>query len=115
MHGKHQHAVSIDGHTLARHAGAGQKGTSYLMSCILFSNSTGSLTSGSRQGDHVCLVCSNLYDVFKAIKEDEDEHVKVMTACRDYSIIEELAKRKLDEGRPAEASPGPTMDRTQLT
>ena len=34
--------------------------------------------------------CSNLYDVFDNIRKDEEEHVKTMTACRDYSIVQDL-------------------------
>lgn len=37
---------------------------------------------------HYCLVCrcSNLYDVFSNIRDDELEHVKTMVACEDNSI-----------------------------
>ncbi|KAK9801410.1 hypothetical protein WJX73_007777 [Symbiochloris irregularis] len=44
--------------------------------------------------------CNNLYDVFTNIKGDEEEHVKTMTACRDYSIVDDLAKRKKALSRP---------------
>ena len=36
--------------------------------------------------------CSNLFDVFNNICDDEKEHVKTMTACRDYSIVDDLQK-----------------------
>ena len=58
-------------------------------------------------------VCSTLYDVFRNIMEDESEHVDVMTACRDYSIVEALAVRRQEEGQPDESAA--TMDRSQLT
>lgn len=38
------------------------------------------------------LACSNLYDVFNNICSDEKEHVKTMTACRDYSIVDDLVQ-----------------------
>ena len=58
--------------------------------------------------------CSNLYDIFAAIRDDEMEHVSVMTACRDYSIIEALAERKASEGAQTTMQPVATMDKTQL-
>ena len=39
--------------------------------------------------------CSNLYDVFCNIADDEREHVKTMKACRDYSIVSDIAQKKL--------------------
>ena len=36
------------------------------------------------------VLCSNLFDVFNNICADEKEHVKTMTACRDYSIVDDL-------------------------
>ena len=39
--------------------------------------------------------CSTLYDVFHNIADDEREHVKTMKACRDYSIVSDIAQRKL--------------------
>eukprot|EP00884_Botryococcus_braunii_P010314 jgi/Botrbrau1/19284/Bobra.0073s0027.1 len=39
--------------------------------------------------------CRNLYDVFCNIRDDELEHVKTMKACRDYSITDDLAARRL--------------------
>lgn len=39
--------------------------------------------------------CRNLYDVFRNIMDDEWEHVKTMKACRDYSIVDDLAARRL--------------------
>ena len=39
--------------------------------------------------------CSNLYDVFNNICSDEKEHVKTMTACRDYSIVDDLVQVRL--------------------
>ena len=41
-----------------------------------------------------CLI-RTLYDVFRNIADDEKEHVKTMKACRDYSIVDDLAQRKL--------------------
>ncbi len=43
----------------------------------------------------VPLLCSNLYDVFCNIADDEREHVKTMKACRDYSIVSDIAQKKL--------------------
>lgn len=62
-----------------------------------------------------------MYDVFRNIMEDEKEHVKTMTACRDYSIMADLVnkgksqKEKSDSTAPPsdEASIG-NMDKTQL-
>lgn len=34
--------------------------------------------------------CSNLYDVFVNIRDDEGEHVKTMKACQDATIVEDL-------------------------
>ena len=34
-----------------------------------------------------------MYDVFTNIMEDEKEHVKTMTACRDYSIMADLVNK----------------------
>ena len=48
--------------------------------CCAFTDSGGSL-------------CRTLYDVFKNIADDEKEHVKTMTACRDYSIVSDLINR----------------------
>lgn len=44
--------------------------------------------------DWMYMHCSTLYDVFQNIREDEAEHVRVMTACRDYSIVDALAAQK---------------------
>ena len=33
--------------------------------------------------------------MFRNIADDEKEHVKTMKACRDYSIVSDLAERKL--------------------
>lgn len=33
--------------------------------------------------------------MFRNIADDEKEHVKTMKACRDYSIVSDLAQRKL--------------------
>ena len=38
--------------------------------------------------------CSNLYEVFINIRDDENEHVKTMGACKDGSITAELAKEE---------------------
>ena len=62
-----------------------------------------------------CDACSNLYDVFRNIMEDEEEHVKVMTACRDYSIINILSERKRENDDAGAQEPKPTMDKTALT
>jgi hypothetical protein len=71
-----------------------------------------------------CLLRSNLYDVFRNIAGDEREHVKTMKACRDYSIVSDIANRRLARPDKADAvSPVPetngsagvkTMDTTQL-
>ena len=46
---------------------------------------------------HACVYCliRTLYDVFRNVADDEKEHVKTMKACRDYSIVDDLAKKKL--------------------
>lgn len=50
------------------------------------------------------LVCRNLYDVFCNIRDDELEHVKTMKACRDYSITDDLAARRLTSSfQPADS------------
>jgi ubiquinol oxidase len=36
------------------------------------------------------LYCSNLYDVFINIRDDELEHVKTMVACQDGTIALDL-------------------------
>jgi hypothetical protein len=68
-------------------------------------------------------MCRTLYDVFTNIREDEKEHVKTMTACRDYSIMGDLvnkSKAKKDKYGGIRVSPPPdeasikTMDRTHL-
>ena len=49
---------------------------------------------------HACACCClirTLYDVFRNIADDEKEHVKTMKACRDYSIVDDLAKKKLTQ------------------
>lgn len=38
--------------------------------------------------------CNNLYDVFINIRDDENEHIKTMGACKDGSITAELAKEE---------------------
>ena len=43
---------------------------------------------------------SSLFDVFRNIADDEREHVKTMTACRDYSIVDDLARKKLTSKEP---------------
>ena len=62
------------------------------------------------------LPCSNLYDVFTNIKGDEEEHVKTMTACRDYSIVDDLAARKKALQRPGTkaSTPNAVADATAL-
>jgi hypothetical protein len=67
---------------------------------------------------------SNLYDVFRNIAGDEREHVKTMRACRDYSIVSDIAERKLTRTEKADAvspmaelngaSPVKQMDTSQL-
>lgn len=60
---------------------------------------------------------SNLYDVFRNIADDEREHVKTMTACRDYSIVDDLARKKLTSKEPtlppgaASSAPSLVMDK----
>lgn len=39
--------------------------------------------------------CSNLYDVFSNIRDDEGEHVKTMRACQDMSVVNELSERNV--------------------
>ena len=53
--------------------------------------------------------------------EDENEHVKTMTACRDYSIMADLVNRgkpKQDKDNttepPKDEAKVNSMDRTQL-
>ena len=60
--------------------------------------------------------CSNLYDVFNNIRGDEEEHVKTMTACRDYSIVDDLAARKAERrfSGTKKSSPKETADTTGL-
>ena len=65
--------------------------------------------------------CRNLYDVFKNIMEDENEHVKTMTACRDYSIMADLVNREKsqkDKGNttapPKDEAKVNNMDRTHM-
>ena len=65
--------------------------------------------------------CRNLYDVFKNIMEDENEHVKTMTACRDYSIMADLVNReksKQDKGNttapPRDEAKVNNMDTTHM-
>ena len=40
-------------------------------------------------------LCRNLYEVFCNVRDDEQEHVKTMHACADYSIVEQIAKMKV--------------------
>lgn len=59
--------------------------------------------------------------MFANICDDEKEHVKTMTACRDYSIVgdlvnrEEAQKGKGDVKPPEDEERIKTMDRTQLS
>ena len=64
----------------------------------------------------LCVFYSNLYDVFNNIRGDEEEHVKTMTACRDYSIVDDLAARKAARSRPGtkKSTPSANADTTQL-
>eukprot|EP00955_Chlamydomonas_euryale_P107134 365747-Chlamydomonas_euryale.AAC.11 len=39
--------------------------------------------------------CSNLYDVFSNIRDDEGEHVKTMRACQDMTVVNELSERNM--------------------
>ncbi|GFR44103.1 hypothetical protein Agub_g5265 [Astrephomene gubernaculifera] len=41
--------------------------------------------------------CSNLYDVFRNICDDEMEHVKTMRACQDATVQQDIVSRR-DEG-----------------
>ena len=58
---------------------------------------------GSLCSQSAAACCSNLYEVFCNIRDDELEHVKTMTACEDNSIMTDLAnlakskQRKLQE------------------
>ena len=63
--------------------------------CAAQSFTIDSVETGGRHtvllSELTCIVlCSNLYDVFNNICADEKEHVKTMTACRDYSIVDDL-------------------------
>lgn len=40
------------------------------------------------------MLCSNLYDVFVNIRDDELEHVLTMTACKVNSISSDLAAKR---------------------
>ena len=72
-------------------------------------------------------MCRTLYDVFKNIADDEKEHVKTMTACRDYSIVSDLinrdkaAKHRTDAAQngsnvepPKDEAQIPVMDTSRL-
>lgn len=51
----------------------------------------------------------SLYDVFAAIRDDEGEHVRTMVACRDESIVRDLAVkrgRSASPPPPAQLKPG---------
>ena len=48
-----------------------------------------------RAAIHLLLLCRNLYEVFCNVRDDEQEHVKTMHACADYSIVEQIAKMKV--------------------
>lgn len=41
--------------------------------------------------------CNNLYDVFANIRDDELEHVLTMTACKDNTIMSDLASKREEE------------------
>lgn len=54
--------------------------------------------------------------------DDENEHVKTMTACRDYSIVSDLVNRneayQKDEGKaepPKDEASIKVMDTSQMT
>ncbi len=48
-------------------------------------------SNGKRPAWSICfLCCSNLYDVFCAIRDDELEHVKTMVACSDNTISADI-------------------------
>ena len=60
----------------------------------------------------------NMYDVFCNIRDDEKEHIKTMKACRDYSIVTDLSRRKAGRTRIQEKAPDAAtaeMDTTKLT
>lgn len=48
--------------------------------------------------------CRNLYDVFVNVRDDEGEHVKTMTACRDMSIVADLVARDRQLGAPKDGA-----------
>ena len=59
--------------------------------------------------------CSNLFEVFRNIRDDEQEHVDVMTACRDTTIADALASRKkVDGAQGTFLGPHASMDKGQL-
>ncbi len=49
-----------------------------------------------RQTISSLLLCRNLYEVFCNVRDDEQEHVKTMHACANYSIVEQIAKMKVN-------------------
>lgn len=58
--------------------------------------------------------------MFVNVRDDEMEHVKTMTACRDYSIVSDLVNKEEARKGNGKVSPPPdeasikTMDRTAL-
>ncbi|KAK9804979.1 hypothetical protein WJX73_006746 [Symbiochloris irregularis] len=59
--------------------------------------------------------CNNLYEVFRNIRDDEQEHVDVMTACRDSTMADSLADRKQAEGAQGSfVGPHASIDTEQL-
>lgn len=43
----------------------------------------------------------NLYDVFSAIRDDEQEHIRTMRSCRDSSIVGDLAEKRAESNKRA--------------
>ena len=46
----------------------------------------------------------NLFDVFAAIRDDEQEHIRTMRSCRDSTIVGDLAARRAESKRTAAAA-----------
>ena len=50
----------------------------------------------------------NLFDVFAAIRDDEQEHIRTMRSCRDSTIVGDLAARRAESKRSAAGGAGTT-------
>lgn len=48
----------------------------------------------------------NLYDVFCAIRDDEQEHIRTMKSCRDSTIVGDLAKRRAESNNKLDSTKG---------